>query len=75
MPNAPIAGPMTSGKRGPKRSSNPPDQRDSAAIRTVNGKKAAPAQAFADFPLVGTTSGTPCISWSKLIPLKTGKAT
>ena len=41
MPNAPIAGPMTSGNRGPKRSSNPPDQRDSTAIRTVKGKKEA----------------------------------
>jgi hypothetical protein len=43
MPDAAIAGPMTRGKRAPKRSSNPPAQRDRPAIKIVKGRKAAPA--------------------------------
>ncbi len=41
-PAAEIAGPATSGKRAPNRSSNPPDQRDSAPRMRVKGRKAAP---------------------------------
>ena len=42
-PIAAIAGPMVSGSLAPKRSINPPDQRDSTAMMTVKGRNAAPA--------------------------------
>src|SRR5437773_2468364 len=42
-PTAAIAGPITSGRRAPKRSNNPPAQRDSAPMMMVNGRNAAPA--------------------------------
>ena len=42
-PQAAMTGPMTSGRRAPKRSISPPDQRDSTAMIAVKGRNALPA--------------------------------
>jgi hypothetical protein len=54
MPNAAIPGPIIKGNRAPNRSTNPPAQRERTAIRTVGGRKAAPAK----------VAGNPC-TWIK----------
>src|SRR4026208_639569 len=42
-PTAAIVGPTVSGKRAPKRSTSPPDQRDNENTIATNGSIAAPA--------------------------------